>query len=103
MSPDLEEDLAMAMRLQQEEDGFLLEPRVEFSEDEHDDDFGNEKKRSRISKGKHAKRKWMIVAQHSLVSSRYTSLYIDEVIPNTVHFIFYKQPKEKINSWKIGQ
>jgi hypothetical protein len=45
----------------------------------------------------------MIVAQHSLVSSRYTSLYIDEVIPNTVHFIFYKQPKEKINSWKIGQ
>ncbi|CAO3686792.1 unnamed protein product [Umbelopsis vinacea] len=57
MSPDLEEDLAMAMRLQQEEDGFLLEPRVEFSEDEHDDDFGNEKKRSRISKGKHAKRK----------------------------------------------
>lgn len=48
------------MRLQQEEDGFLLEPRVEFSEDdmdEHDDDFGNAKKRSRISKGKHAKRK----------------------------------------------
>jgi hypothetical protein len=57
MSPDLEEDLAMAMRLQQEEDGFLLEPRVEFSEDEDDDDFGNEKKRSRLSKGKHAKRK----------------------------------------------
>jgi len=59
-TPDLEEDLAMAMRLQQEEDGFLLEPRVEFSEDdmdEHDDDFGNAKKRSRISKGKHAKRK----------------------------------------------
>ncbi|KAG2176836.1 hypothetical protein INT44_007500 [Umbelopsis vinacea] len=56
-SPDLDEDLAMAMRLQQEEDGLLLQPRVEFSEDEHDDDFGNEKKRSRISKGKHAKRK----------------------------------------------
>jgi hypothetical protein len=59
-SPDLDEDLAMAMRLQQEEDGLLLQPRVEFSEDdmdEHDDNFGNEKKRSRISKGKHAKRK----------------------------------------------
>jgi hypothetical protein len=59
-SPDLEEDLAMAMRLQQEEDGFLLEPRVEFSDDdmdEHDEEYGNEKKRSKISKNKHTKQR----------------------------------------------
>ncbi|KAG2181094.1 hypothetical protein INT43_008676 [Umbelopsis isabellina] len=59
-SPGLDDDLALAMRLQQEEDGLLLEPRLEFSDDdmdEHDEAYGNEKKRSKISKNKHTKQR----------------------------------------------